>query len=149
MYFPFYRISSCLFFGNVTDCFNCRRRNLLLLLKKPENPSNPHFPICHWFNSGVIFVILYSFLMLILCDLLFFPITTVHRCFLSHKKNLPGYRPFCLFLWYAPRHMHAQHFCLGCDQKKITPYLNFFRNLNFKNIVNFFKRTCCFFIIVM
>ena len=35
------------------------------------------------------------------------------------------------------------HFCSGCDQKKITPFRNFFRNLNFKNIVNFFKRTCC------
>ena len=30
----------------------------------------------------------------------------------------------------------------GCDQKKITLYRNFFRNLNFKNIVNFLKRTC-------
>ena len=27
--------------------------------------------------------------------------------------------------------------------KKITLYRNFFRNLNFKKIVNFFKRTCC------
>ena len=31
----------------------------------------------------------------------------------------------------------------GCDKKKITLYRNFFRNLNFKNTVNFFKRTCC------
>ena len=31
---------------------------------------------------------------------------------------------------------------LGCDKKKITLYRNFFRNLNFKNTVNFFKRTC-------
>ena len=31
----------------------------------------------------------------------------------------------------------------GCDKKKITLYRNFFRNLNFKNIVNFFKRICC------
>ena len=30
----------------------------------------------------------------------------------------------------------------GCDKKKITLYRNFFRNLNFKNTVNFFKRTC-------
>ena len=30
-----------------------------------------------------------------------------------------------------------------CDQKKITSSRNFFRNLNFKNIVNFFNRTCC------
>ena len=27
-------------------------------------------------------------------------------------------------------------------RKKITLYCNFFRNLDFKNIVNFFKRTC-------
>ena len=39
--------------------------------------------------------------------------------------------------------MHAQHSCSGCDQKKITPYRKFFRNLNFKNIVNFYKRKCC------
>ena len=31
----------------------------------------------------------------------------------------------------------------GCVQKKITLYHNFFRNLNFKNIVIFFKRACC------
>ena len=29
-----------------------------------------------------------------------------------------------------------------CAQKKITVYRNFFRNLNFKNIVIFFKKTC-------
>ena len=47
------------------------------------------------FNSGAIFVILYSFLMLILCDQLFILITTVHCCFLSNE-NLPGYwRFFC------------------------------------------------------
>ena len=33
----------------------------------------------------------------------------------------------------------------GCGQKKITLYRNFFRNLNFKNIVIFFKRACCVF----
>ena len=31
----------------------------------------------------------------------------------------------------------------GCYKKKITLYRKFFRNLNFKNIVIFFKRTCC------
>ena len=31
----------------------------------------------------------------------------------------------------------------GCVQKKITLYHNSFRNLNFKNIVIFFKRACC------
>ena len=126
MHFLFYRISSCLFFGDATDCFPSRRQTLLLLLKKHENPSNPNLHlICHsGFDSGVIFVILYSFLMLILSDQLFVLITTVHRCFLS-KKNLPGYWPFCpcfafssflftcSYLWYAPRHTHAQHFCSG------------------------------------
>ena len=150
VYFSFYRISSCLFFRDATDWFSCRRRTLLLLIKKPENPSNPHL-ICHsGFDIGVIFVTLYSFLMLILWDQLFIFITTVHCYFLS-KKNLPGYWPFCpslafssfhLFLWYAPRHMHARHFCSGCDKKKVIPQRNFFRNLNFKNIVIFFKRTC-------
>ena len=32
----------------------------------------------------------------------------------------------------------------GRDKKKITLYRNIFRNLNFKNILNFFKRTCYF-----
>ena len=63
MHFLFYRISSCLFFGDATHCFSSKRRTLLLLLKKPENPSNPHLHlICHsGFDSGVIFVTLYSF----------------------------------------------------------------------------------------
>ena len=30
-----------------------------------------------------------------------------------------------------------------CDQKKNTLYHNFLGNLNFKNIIIFFKRTCC------
>ena len=131
VYFLFYCISSCLFFGDATDCFPCRRRTLSLLLKKPENPSYPHL-ICHsGFNSGAIFVILYSFLMLILCDQLFILITTVHRCFLSKKNlaNLPGYWPICpclafsyfhLLLWYAPpRHTHAQHFAQVVIRKKL------------------------------
>ena len=87
VYFLFYRISSCLFFGDATDCFLCRRRTLLLLLKKPENPSSPHL-IATGFDGGVILVILYSFLMLILCDQLFILITTVHRCFLFRKTYL-------------------------------------------------------------
>ena len=94
VYFLFYRISSCLFFGDATDWFSCRRQTLLLLIKKLENPSNPHL-ICHsGFDIGVIFATLYSFLMLILCDQLFIFITTVHRCFLP-KKYLRGYWPFC------------------------------------------------------
>ena len=101
--------------------------------KKLGSPSNPHL-ICHsGFDSGVIFVtLLYSFLMLILCDQLFIFITTVHRYFLSNK-NLPGYSSFCpclafscFLLWYVLRHTHAQHFRPGCDQKKITPCRNFF-----------------------
>ena len=58
-----------------------------------------------------------------------------HPCF--------AFSSFHLLLWYARHHTHAQHFFSGCDQKKITPYRKFFRNLNFKNIVNFYKRTCC------
>ena len=97
------------------------------------------------FDSGVVFVILYSFLMLILCDQLLILITTFYHCFLS-KENLPGYWPFCQcfssfhpLLSYAPRHAHTQHSWSGCDQKKITPYRNSFKSLNFKSIVNFLR----------
>ena len=99
------------------------------------------------FDSGVVFVTLYSFLMLILCDQLLILITTFHRCFLS-KENLPGNWPFCPYFVFSsfppplsytpPVHANAQHSCSDCDQKKVTPYRNFFRHLNFKNIVKFF-----------
>ena len=100
------------------------------------------------FDSGVIFVILYSFLMLILCDQLLTLITTLHHCFLS-KENLPmaSYWAFCpcFLLFFSPALVVCSASC-ACSTfllKKVTPYRNFFKNLNFKNIVNFFKRTCC------
>ena len=92
-----------------------------------------------WFDSGVIFVISYSFLMLILCDQLFILIPTVHWPICPSMLCFPF---FSLALVVCSRHTHPQHFCSGCDQKKITSYRNFFRNLDFKNIVNFFNRTC-------
>ena len=90
--------------------------------------------------------------MLIFCDKLFILITTVHRCFLS-KKKLPGYWPFCPCLLFTCFYrqtcscgMLASYarstFLLRLWSEKTTPYRNFLRNLNFKNIVNFFKRTC-------
>ena len=53
----------------------------------------------------------------------------------------------CFFFSSSSRlSTRATHQCAyassACDQKKITLYRNFFRNLNFNNIVNFFKRTC-------
>ena len=38
-------------------------------------------------------------------------------------------------------YQHVQRVRSGCDKKKITLHRYFFRNLNFKNIVNFFKKT--------
>ena len=124
MHFLFYRISSCLFFGDPTDCFPSRRRTLLLLLKNPENSSNPHWHlICHsGFDSGVIFVTFYSFLMLILCDQLSILITTVHRCFLS-KKTLPGYWPFCLCLAFSSFFFSRT---LTCGMLRVIRTLNIF-----------------------
>ena len=138
VYFLFCCISSCLLFGDATDCFLYRSRTLLLLLKKPENWSIHH----HLSYVATGFVL----------------ITTDH-CYFLPKKNLPGYLltflSFCPCFAFSSFHLvcscgmllvilpyaHAQHFCSGCDQKKITPHRNFFRNLNFKNIVNVFKRT--------
>ena len=39
-------------------------------------------------------------------------------------------------------YQHVLRVRSGCDKKKITLHRYFFRNLNFKNIVNFFKKTC-------
>ena len=94
VYFLFYRISSSLFFGDSTDCFPCRRRTLLLLLKKPENPSNPHLIYQSGFDSGVISVTLYSFLMLIWCDQLFILITTVIIAVFCLRKTYLNKWPF-------------------------------------------------------
>ena len=77
---------------------------------------------------------------------------TVHRCFLS-EKNLTRYWPFCpsicpclaCLLFTCSCGMltsYAHSKLLLRYQKKITPYRNFFGNLNFKNLVIFFKRTC-------
>ena len=153
----------CIFYSSYFFLSFLQRCNSLLSLQE-MNPlavakkawKSPSY--CYSaFDSGVISGISYRFLMLILCDQLFILITTVHHCFLSKKNlvSLPGHWPFCpcfafssfhLLLWYVPpRHTHTQHFCSGCDLKKITPYRKFFRNLNFKNIVNFLKRTCCHF----
>ena len=120
---------------------------IMWIIQATDNPDwatfNPHFSpreslkiraisilFSIGFDSGVIFVILRNFLMLILCDQLFILITTVHRCFLF-KKNLPGYWPFCpcfafssfhllvlQLLWYARVIRTLNIFA----QKRITPY---------------------------
>ena len=129
VYFLFYRIFSSLFFGDSTDCFPCRRRTLLLLLKKPENPSNNHLIYQSGLDSGVISVTLYSFLMLILCDQLFILITYCPSLFSVWEKPnwlltflsiylfMPCLSSFHMLLWYAPRHTHTQNFCSGIRKK--------------------------------
>ena len=58
------------------------------------------------------------------------------------------YTYICIYMF--PLHIISSGFPRQCAyassgyvQKKITLYRNFSRNLNFKNIVLFFKRTCC------
>ena len=151
MHFLFYRISSCLFFGDATDCFPSRRRILFLLLKKPESSSNPHLHlICHsGFESVVIFVTLYSFLMHILCDQLFIPIAvfSLRKTYLTTDLSvhallslLYSFHLLLLVVCFASYARSTFLLRSFCDQKKITPYRIFFRNLSFNNVVNFFKR---------
>ena len=52
----------------------------------------------------------------------------------------PSMFPLLMISSCAPRQCACAS--SGCVQGKITLYRNFFRNLNFKNIVIFFKRTC-------
>ena len=61
---------------------------------------------------------------------------------LTGRKHTKIVRPGDVFISSgAPRQCAYESW--GCVQKNITLYHNFFRNLNFKNIVNFFKGTCC------
>ena len=107
---PYFFLS---FFRRCNWLLSFQESNSLAVAKKSLKIRAIPILFATGFNSGVIFVILYSFLMLVLCDQLFILITTAHRCFLS-KKNLPGYWPFwpCfafffsapsfhLLLWYA------------------------------------------------
>ena len=61
-----------------------------------------------------------------------------------HRRT-SNVQPSCFFFSSsAPLSTRARRQCAyassGCDQEKITLYRNFFRNLNFKNIV---KTICC------
>ena len=90
--FLFYRVSSGLFLGDATDWIAFLAGEIasrqLAVAKSLKIRAIPIF-FATGFDSGVVFVTLYSFLMLILCDQLLILITTFHRCFLS-KENLPG-----------------------------------------------------------
>ena len=89
------------------------------------------------------------FTVLQLCLLRYFPsrnlVDRADNCYTSlyflFLLFLPSMFLLLIISSGAPR--QCRYESSGCVRKKITLYRNFFRNLNFKNIANFFKRTCC------
>ena len=66
--------------------------------------------------------------------------TYLHRCTCNVQPSCFFFSSSSLLSTRATR--QCAYASSGCDKQKITLYRKFFRNLDFKNIVNFLKRTC-------
>ena len=120
---------------DVTRCLWCFRL--------PTGCYSTFVPLPFFIDDSAILSILH------LCLLRYFPsrnlVDRADNCYTSlyflFLLFLPSMFLLLIISSGAPR--QCRYESSGCVRKKITLYRNFFRNLNFKNIANFFKRTCC------
>ena len=84
----------------------------------------------------IVYIYLSAVIISIINAIAIHKVTTFH----SFIHSLPSmFSLLIIFSYYHVLRVKGTYENSDCDQKEITLYRNFFRNLNFKNIVNFLR----------